>query len=77
MVRQRQERSGASQNEATRAVILIVALQQAGLAERAGQNAAAKTWRRLNGESQLPKVVAGVTFHDGTEVIERPSTRAA
>ncbi len=39
--------------------------------------AAAKTWRRLNGESQLPKVVAGVTFRDGTEVIERPSTRAA
>ncbi len=39
--------------------------------------AAAKTWRRLNRESQLPKVVAGVTFRDGTEVIERPSTRAA
>ena len=39
--------------------------------------AASKTWRRLNGENQLPKVVAGVTFRDGTEVIERPSTRAA
>jgi len=39
--------------------------------------AAAKTWRRLKGENQLPKVVAGVTFRDGTEVIERPSTRAA
>jgi len=39
--------------------------------------AASKTWRRLKGENQLPKVVAGVTFHDGTEVIERPSTRAA
>ena len=39
--------------------------------------AASKTWRRLKGESQLPKVVAGVTFRDGIEVIERPSTRAA
>ena len=27
--------------------------------------------------NQLPKVVAGVTVRDGTEVIERPSTRAA
>jgi transposase-like protein len=39
--------------------------------------AAAKTWRRLKGETQLPKVVAGVTFQDGTEVIQPPSTRAA
>jgi len=39
--------------------------------------AASKTWRRLKGENQLPKVVAGVTFRDGTEVIESPSTRAA
>jgi putative transposase len=39
--------------------------------------AASKTWRRLKGETQLPKLVAGVTFHDGTEVTQRPSTRAA
>ena len=39
--------------------------------------AASKTWRRLKGENQLPKVVAGVTFQDGTEVTERPSNRAA
>ena len=39
--------------------------------------AASRTWRRLKGENQLPKVVAGVTFRDGTEVIEHPSTRAA
>ncbi len=39
--------------------------------------AASKSWRRLNGENQLPKVVAGVTFRDGTEVTERPATRAA
>ena len=30
--------------------------------------AAAKTWRRLKGENQLPKVVAGVTFRNGVEV---------
>jgi transposase-like protein len=39
--------------------------------------AASKTWRRLKGENQLPKVVTGVTFQDGTEVTESPSTRAA
>ena len=39
--------------------------------------AASKTWRRLQGENQLPKLVAGVTFRDGTEVTENPSTRAA
>ncbi len=39
--------------------------------------AAAKGWRRLKGENQLPKVVAGVTFRDGTEVIPRPDHRAA
>lgn len=39
--------------------------------------AAAKTWRRLKGEKLLPKVVAGVTFKDGTEVIDVPANRAA
>ena len=39
--------------------------------------AAARTWRRLKGENQLPKVVAGVTFRDGTEVLDRTSNRAA
>ena len=29
--------------------------------------AAAKTWRRLKGENQLPKVIEGVTFKDGVE----------
>ena len=39
--------------------------------------AAARTWRRLKGESLLPKVVAGVTFKDGTEVVDVPADRAA
>ena len=39
--------------------------------------AASRTWRRLKGENQLPKVVAGVRFQDGTEVIDDQSTRAA
>jgi putative transposase len=30
--------------------------------------AAARTWRRLKGESQLPKVIEGVRFEDGIEV---------
>jgi putative transposase len=39
--------------------------------------AAAKTWRRLKGENQLPKVVRGVTFRDGVEVTEAPEQTAA
>ena len=39
--------------------------------------AAAKTWRRLKGENQLPKIVAGVTFNDGSEVDELTSNRTA
>jgi putative transposase len=39
--------------------------------------AASKTWRRLKGENQLPTVVAGATFRDGTEIIKGPSSRAA
>jgi transposase-like protein len=40
-------------------------------------NAAAKTWRRLNGENQLPKVVQGVKFQNGIEVAEMPAHHAA
>jgi len=39
--------------------------------------AAAKTWRRLKGENQLPKVVQGVTFTDGVEVTKAPGQTAA
>jgi putative transposase len=39
--------------------------------------AAAKTWRRLKGENQLPKVIQGVTFHNGVEVINTPEQTAA
>ena len=39
--------------------------------------AAAKSWRRLKGENQLPKVVEGVSFRDGTEIIASPDHRAA
>jgi putative transposase len=39
--------------------------------------AAAKTWRRLQGENQLPKVVQGVTFRNGVEVTNTPEQNAA
>jgi hypothetical protein len=39
-------------------------------------NAAAKT-RRLKGENQLPKVVQGVKFQNGIEVIKMPAHHAA
>jgi putative transposase len=39
--------------------------------------AAAETWRRLKGENQLPKVIQGVTFRNGVEVINTPAQTAA
>jgi len=39
--------------------------------------AAAKTWRRLKGENQLPKLVQGVRFTNGVEVTETPAHSAA
>ncbi len=39
--------------------------------------AAARTWRRLKGENQLPKVVQGVTFRNGVKVIKTPTQSAA
>ena len=38
---------------------------------------ATKTWRRLKGENQLSKVVGGVGFKDGIEVIDVPANYAA
>ena len=38
---------------------------------------AAKTWRRLKGENQLPKVVQGVKFQNGIEVIKMSTNHAA
>ena len=39
--------------------------------------AAAKTWRRLKGENQLPKVIQGIKFTDGVEVISTSTQSAA
>jgi len=39
--------------------------------------AAAMTWRKLKGENQLPKVIQGVTFKNGVEVINTPAQSAA
>jgi len=38
--------------------------------------AAQKSWRRLDGPSQLPKLIQGVKFSDGVE-IKSPQTQAA
>ena len=39
--------------------------------------AAAKTWHKLKGENQLPKVIQGVTFMNGVEVTDTPKQTAA
>ena len=38
--------------------------------------AAAKSWRRLRGQNQLPKIVLGVKFHDGIEVANKEMSAA-
>ena len=39
--------------------------------------AASKTWRRLNGRNQLPKVIEGIKFTDGVESNDATETNAA
>ena len=39
--------------------------------------AASKTWRRLKGRNQLPKVIEGVRFRDGIAVVDATETSAA
>jgi putative transposase len=38
--------------------------------------AAEKNWRRLDGHNQLPKIILGVRFTDGIEVV-KPKAQAA
>ena len=38
--------------------------------------AASKTWRRLKGENQLPKIISGVKFKDGIEVVQEVKSAA-
>ena len=33
---------------------------------------AKKSWRRIDGHNQLPKLVLGVTFNNGIKVIAKP-----
>lgn len=39
--------------------------------------AAEKSWNRLRGHNQLPKVILGVTFNDGIEVVRSQAQAAA
>jgi hypothetical protein len=39
--------------------------------------AAEKSWRRLDGHNQLPKVIQGVKFTDGIEVVRSQAQSAA
>ena len=39
--------------------------------------AAEKSWRRLNGHNQLPKVILGAKFTDGIEVVRSQAQAAA
>ena len=38
---------------------------------------AQKSWRRLDGHNQLPKIIQGVKFADGLEVVAKPTADQA
>ena len=40
-------------------------------------DAAQKNWRRLDGHNQLPKLIQGITFTDGIEVVRQDAQAAA
>jgi len=40
------------------------------------REAAEKNWRRLDSHNQLPKIILGVKFTDGIEVV-KPNAQAA
>lgn len=65
-VRQRTVRTKGSLSSATAKLMVFKLIM-----------AASKTWPRLNGEKQLPKVIEGARFQDGIEVTETPSQNAA
>ncbi len=39
--------------------------------------AAEKSWRRLNGHNQLPKIILGIKFTDGIEIVRSQAQTAA
>jgi hypothetical protein len=39
--------------------------------------AAEKSWRRLNGHNQLPKIILGIKFTDGIEIVRSQAQPAA
>jgi hypothetical protein len=39
--------------------------------------AAERSWRRLNGHNQLPKIILGIKFTDGIEVVRSQAQTAA
>jgi putative transposase len=39
--------------------------------------AAEKSWRRLNAHNQLPKIILGIKFTDGIEVVRSQAQPAA
>jgi len=56
-----------------------IALSQetAGLMVFALVTAASRTWRRLNGTNQLPRVIEGIKFTDGVAQADATQNRAA
>jgi hypothetical protein len=67
-------RNGSAQNGAHERLVVVNDCQVDGIKLLC---AASKTWRRLKGTNQLPKVIAGVRFENGIEVIEVPANHAA
>ncbi len=65
-VRQRTVRTKGAMSQKTAKLMVFTLIQ-----------AAAKSWRRLNGRNQLPKVIEGVRFRNGVEMSQAMETNAA
>jgi hypothetical protein len=58
-------------------MVVREACEEAFLTMRAIKQGDAETWRRLKGTNQLPKIIAGVRFADGIEVVQTQKSHAA
>jgi hypothetical protein len=63
---------GLSPEQKIRATVKVIGGRVYTLAE-----AAEKHWRRLDGRNQLPKVILGIKFADGLEVVRSQDQAAA
>jgi len=59
------------------AVLRLQMLGADSTSDRQLGEAAERSWHRLNGHNQLPKIILGIKFTDGIEVVRSQAQTAA